>query len=181
MGWPGFPWFEISHSAFTKAGGGLVSTAVSTRLGGRHGHGRCTSPCAVLLRQKPTHMVKTVPELALRNSHLALQRRFSALQPAVKYHSQVGTHTADRTKVHGVDAGAGVNSSDTLKLNAEMSSELPAWGSHHLEIGRQLFSGTCLQAKVFPWSQFLWRQCHYRASAGSSVHLVSNQVPHIGE
>lgn len=103
---------------------------------------------------------------------MALQRCFSALQPAVKFHSQVGTHTADRTKVHGVDAGADVNSSDTLKLNAEMSSESPAWGSHHLEIGRQLFSGTCLQAKVFPWSRFLWRQCHHRACAGSSVHLL---------
>lgn len=152
--------------------------------------GRCTSLSAVLLRQKPTYMVETVPELALRNSHFKLQRCFSALQPAIKFNSQVGTHTADRSKVHDADAGASINSSDTLKLNAEMSNESPAWGSHHLEIGRQLFSGTRLHSKVCFHGHsssggsitiLAISGSASRASAGASVHLISNQVPHIGE
>lgn len=87
--------------------------------------GRCASPSAVLLKEKPTGMVKSVPELT-SHSHSTSQRHFSALQPAFRFNFQVGTCTADKTKVHGVAAGAGANSSDILKLNVEMLREPPA-------------------------------------------------------
>lgn len=67
-----------------------MSTGVSV-----HTHGRYPSPSALLLKQKPTYVVKTESQSwPLMNSHFTLQSRFSALQPAFKFNFQVETCTA---------------------------------------------------------------------------------------